>query len=234
MKIVPMKKYKTPAYPDLQTAANNPDLLKKLPSRWENSAAVKTAIAGLAAISLCGCSQRAGSVAPIFEHGAGTGSLGCVMVAPPVFMSEQEAMAVIRKEAAAAGITLDDTPDSSGLGAKLEASDEARKIAVVFISKDDARVTPDVSSVTSYNMKKRAELTAKKLEGNSGKYHVGVFYDPGADSDEYDKILNRYLSADDRSASMSQYEEEVKAYHEENLRAQVKDFIEWLRGEGII
>lgn len=37
-------------------------------------------------------------VAPIFEHGEGRGATGCVVVAPPVFLSEEEAWQVIDEE----------------------------------------------------------------------------------------------------------------------------------------
>jgi hypothetical protein len=46
------------------------------------------------------------AVAPIFEHGDGRGAVGCVVVSPPVFLSEQEALTVIREELARFGIEL--------------------------------------------------------------------------------------------------------------------------------
>ena len=36
------------------------------------------------------------SVTPIFEHGTGRGATGCIVVSSPVFLSEEEAMQVIR------------------------------------------------------------------------------------------------------------------------------------------
>ena len=45
-------------------------------------------------------------VAPIFEHGTGRGADGCVVVSPPVFLSEEEAVQVIREELAKQGIKL--------------------------------------------------------------------------------------------------------------------------------
>jgi len=56
-----------------------------------------------------GCGGAAGShplVAPIFEHGEGRGSMGCVVVSPPVFLSEEEALQVIKEELAKVGIQL--------------------------------------------------------------------------------------------------------------------------------
>jgi hypothetical protein len=45
-------------------------------------------------------------VAPIFKHGEGRGATGCVVIAPPVFLSEEEAMQIIREELAKHGVKL--------------------------------------------------------------------------------------------------------------------------------
>ncbi|PKM05554.1 MAG: hypothetical protein CVV17_03405 [Gammaproteobacteria bacterium HGW-Gammaproteobacteria-7] len=106
-------------------------------------------------------------VAPIFEHGEGRGATGCVVVSPPVFLSEEEAMAVVREELARAGVTLtraattlsdvvlpqrrtqyEQTPageyvrkteEIAGTGQALEvdAVDTAGRIAVEFVSEED-------------------------------------------------------------------------------------------------
>jgi hypothetical protein len=46
------------------------------------------------------------TVAPIFGHGEGRGSTGCIVVSPPVFLSEEEGMQIIREELAKHGIRL--------------------------------------------------------------------------------------------------------------------------------
>jgi hypothetical protein len=45
-------------------------------------------------------------VAPVFEFGEGRGAVGCVVVSPPAFLSEEEAMLVIKEELAKHGIHL--------------------------------------------------------------------------------------------------------------------------------
>ena len=45
-------------------------------------------------------------VAPIFQHGEGRGATGCIVMSPPVFLSEEEALQVIREEMAAKGVQL--------------------------------------------------------------------------------------------------------------------------------
>ena len=46
------------------------------------------------------------SVAPIFERGEGRGATGCIVVSPPVFLSEEEGVQILREELAKHGIHL--------------------------------------------------------------------------------------------------------------------------------
>lgn len=77
------------------------------PTRREFLAVSTLAAAGLAGGGLAFAEGTVGMVvAPIFEHGAGRGVAGCVVVSPPVFLSEEEALQVIREELGKHGITL--------------------------------------------------------------------------------------------------------------------------------
>ncbi len=46
------------------------------------------------------------AVAPIFEHGEGRGATGCIVITPPVFLSEEEGMQILREEFARHAIRL--------------------------------------------------------------------------------------------------------------------------------
>lgn len=46
------------------------------------------------------------SVAPIFEHGEGRGATGCVVIVPPAFLAEDEALQIVNEELAQHGIQL--------------------------------------------------------------------------------------------------------------------------------
>lgn len=46
------------------------------------------------------------TVAPVFAHGEGRGAVGCIVVSPPVFLSEEEGMQVLREELAKHGVEL--------------------------------------------------------------------------------------------------------------------------------
>lgn len=57
-------------------------------------------------IALAADEKQGISVAPVFEHGTGRGATGCVVVSPPVFLSEEEGMQIIREVLAEHGVTL--------------------------------------------------------------------------------------------------------------------------------
>jgi hypothetical protein len=46
------------------------------------------------------------SVAPIFEHGEGRGATGCIVIVPPVFLSEEESLQVVNEALAQHGVKL--------------------------------------------------------------------------------------------------------------------------------
>jgi hypothetical protein len=138
----------------------------KYPSRREFLAA-----ASAAAASLSGCGKDASAsavVAPIFAHGEGRGATGCIVVASPVFLSEEEALQVVREEFSRIGITLGEglplpevtveyeDPDArwfrnwgdNWLGeppatvsgsAELTAVDRQQRVGVTIVTSDDCR-----------------------------------------------------------------------------------------------
>lgn len=89
-----------------------PVQVSKTPS-YPTRREVLAGAATFALASFAGCWRVLGEtaegkaiVAPIFEHGTGRGAIGCVVMNPPVFLSEEEAMQVIREELAKYGIRL--------------------------------------------------------------------------------------------------------------------------------
>lgn len=163
------------------------------PTRREFLAA---AAAAAAAAGISGCSGDANVstvVAPIFVHGDGRGSAGCVVVAPPVFLSEEEALQVIREELAKVGVTLGegmpladvkveyedpesriafanddwlgDVPRSTVQPADLSALDRNRRVGVSYITtKDYDQYRGGVfSTVTSWNTRDLAQKVADSV-----------------------------------------------------------------------
>ena len=139
MTIEPVKNYKTPAYPTIERYVYSPqEFLRYAPHSWLGNAAVMTA---LLAFTVGGTNcvygqttkpdteqtdkkpikndqtqqeeqQQISFVAPVFVHGDGRGSFGCVVIAPPVILSEEEAMQIIKNEFAKHNIVVDSTKQS--------------------------------------------------------------------------------------------------------------------------
>ena len=180
---------------------------------------------------------------PIFAHGTGRGSYGCESVAPPVFLSEEEAMQVIAEECAAQGIdisgkkTISGTfPATSTLPEGISGSDsdktytgeltldgysEGLGIGVEFVSTDDIkdwRSNPrSISTVDEYDLKGTAQRLADCTD------NVAVFYDPTADD------YRAFTGSNEES-----YVESSKEKSLEELREQVRNFLQWLKGQGVI
>ena len=285
LKVKPVKKYANPKYPTIKDAQCAPLLLKKLPSRWEKNAKVIAAMGLLGAMTLTSCgilepknNDNAGTennnpvsenylnVAPLFIHGEGTGAMGCVMIVPAVFLSEQEAYAIILSETESAGLNLN-TKRHTGYTATqnesaeqwgkenkyalgdgnvgLDMYDIDKQIGVAYISMNAAekQYLPDkdgnqmMSSVTEYLPRELAELSVDDFAKQHGDITVGVFYDPGRDweNEEHQRILEEFNNSEkDWAEKEKQYEKDTKAVIEEDLREQVRDFIEWLQAQGII
>lgn len=162
---------------------------------------------------------------PLFEYGEGTGTIGCMSVAAPVFMSEDEAVAILKAAFAEAGLTLSQNagtleeayvpvtevyfttrergeieyPTEPG-ALRLDGWLEEQGLPVVFVSTKDVNdwqtKNPEfMSSVMEYNVRQTAQVLA---ESNPG---LVVFYDPLAQMD-YDAL---WLLEQEDGESESEY-----------------------------
>ncbi len=256
---IPVKSYSNPHYPTKQEVLLHPDVLRLTPVRWGAKPAVCLALMLSISTGLYGCNRpipgprsEGGPLAlaiPVFEHGNGHGSFGCVSVAPPVFLSEDEAAQAIRQEAEAMGVHFDGSlslegtfPATNLYGDKafaeatrtgtldLDGYDPALGIGFEFVSQNDVvawqQTGRQSSSVETYDMKG----TAKRLAGSVE--NVAVFYDPGQNWDEF--MQDRRDGISDFNTYYAQYSAEQKERMLDDLRAQVRDFLSWLAAQGVI
>lgn len=101
----PVKTYNFPSYPTKLDAIENEHLLEKCqPTRWKKVAVIASCSFFFFGVGLADSaskttekSPKMAVVAPLFEHGKGTGSFGCIVVAPPVYFSEEEGLKMIKK-----------------------------------------------------------------------------------------------------------------------------------------
>jgi hypothetical protein len=288
MDIKPVKDARHPKYP-LKEQCSEEFLKTCVPKRWAQSAAAKVALGTLAAMTLAGCGQGAEkgiiknfvndiagatitpatpegtvapatlNVAPLFVHGEGRGAFGCVMVAPPVFLSEYDALAVINEVAKEYGLKFssEDSPELSNVlqpvtdispqtdsdtpkntegnkitTLKTDFSDSEHGIAIEYVSVEDVKEwaeAPSGASVEEYNTKDAADQLSDALDSavsnDYSTFDVGVLYDP------CEQYRPENLSNEEE---WKQAETKVREMSEEQLKAQAKDFFEWLKSQGVI
>ncbi len=263
MRVQCIKNYKDPNYPDKGMIMKNPILLSTLPERWKTNRYATAALSTLLLFTLTACGskpqtgvpvEKTAAVAPIFQHGEGRGGFGCMSIAPPSFLSEEEAFQVIWEEADKMGISFEKNgkelsevrlPETKFyLGStedinttktgklELDGYDESKKIGFEFISKEDytawAKEQNMRSSVDDFDFLTTAQVLRDGLEGKTGESTIGVFYNTMVrpDKEEINKIMN--------NGNWEETEERFKNLAKEELRLQVKDFLEWLKAEGIM
>lgn len=261
-RISPVRIHPAPAYPQQPVIASDPALLARLPLRWQRSRRAASCAGLFALLTLTGCSMPVSQQTsqpspspsptpapfkvPFFVHGEGLGSFGCVMVAPPVYLTEDDAKEIVGQVAAGYGVSFSaakaiqgvDIPRTSlfydfnsplpsmpaALGTlDLDGYDNAKNIGYEYVSMEDVRawsVQGAVwSSVEDYRVKDTASLLHTGLQ--KADIPVAVFYDPMA---QYDWTQKDYAS----QAPL------VRMQSSALLRQQVVDFMEWLKSQGVI
>lgn len=260
MRLEPVRIYPQPKLPSRDAVDEQPDLLRLLPNRWQGNAAVVTALAACLALSTSSSDaakkpDTVARVAPIFVHGDGIGSFGCRVISPPVFLSEDEAVEVIRNEAKRAGITfaksgkilskveLPTAPREYGnkqparpvkaQSIALDGTDAKRNISFEYVSRDDLvewQGDPSknpASSVYSYNVGGAAKDLRAGIAKAKAVGSYAVFYDPVASIKDSRDPLAGWA---ERPGAATVGTEEAR----KDLREQVKDFIKWLKAQGVI
>lgn len=290
----PISRYDTPAYPTRLDVTTAPQLLAaQSPRGWLSNRELMALASALLAANLAGCDggtartsrgrlppDAAAVVAPVFEHGEGRGLTGCVALSPPVFLSEEEALTVIREALAAYGLQLTEREVEvkgvriprreetqaiewvSGTYARrmVEVPGEAQPlmadlfeprlgIAIEYVSETgccDLGGPCGRSFNTEYDFKEVAEFVVSHVEDAGHGVYFGIFYDPltelvfyppsfyqldlpvDVSNDHWEKMLEPW--------SMSWDREERHAAHVSTklLRLQVKDFVDWLKAQGVI
>ena len=255
--VAPLQAYRPPQYPTRQCVRSDPGLLEAVPARWKRSPALCAALALTVSAGIYGCAGRTGA-AMMFDSGAseviGEGVVWQGMVTPPAFLSEAEACQVIREEAIARGVDLGQgemlligdfpQPDvgssTSYSGARktwhglfrLDGYDERIGAGFEYVSKEDIdqwtqQAMGEEARVAKYRFHQTANrLTASMQEQMRSSWgHIGIFYDPGTTFVD---------SPNDGTWGEKAYQQAQREYKIEQLRQQVRDFLDWLAAEGII
>ena len=286
IKITPCRKRMSPGYPDQYSVQLAPLLLGNRPLRWNAVPVAGMVLSAVVMLGLAGCKDvpRGDSApvavadstptpapvatanltptpapvseTPLFEHGEGIGVYGCVAVSAPVFLSEDDAFAVIKDEFEKRNLSvregggtveniqipmvdLNGSTGGKNSGVSTQTGDlsfdfvvQDRNIAMEFVSYEDMhdwRVKKSTFTVSIYDYKTTAQaLNASLNDASLGNTHV-VFYDP------VETINMRQVNkADDWDSAYAQLEAEGVLRASDVLREQVRDFIDWLAAQGII
>ncbi len=192
-------------------------------------------------------------VAPIFAHGEGRGATGCVVVSPPVFLSEEEALSVIRQELARHGIQLSEySPDipevriprrkakwvrdgsghmvpkeievpGSAMSLELDAECLDGHVAVEFVSEEDYFSLGGIESGTSVQ-----DYDLKKVAGEVAQRIARDGKKRAYFGVFYDPV--RQVRRSELQGRGWRYAPPaLTAKSKGLLRKQVKDFVRWLR-----
>lgn len=270
--VEPVLSYPVPRYPTIDSVARTPArLLDFIPEAWKSNASALSALAAFVlaagraqaekptqtpvpAEDTAATAQRevpkasapAPSIAPVFIHGEGRGATGCVVISPPEFLSEAEALEVIWEELEREDLGFESRPVAVPVRAETPtahsaASRSARAKAsprrplffdaysprlecgvLVVGSWNYDELDPSsgerVSSVASYDTLGVAQDVTERL-GRESMANAGVFYDPLV------KMRMR-LQSHRRESGDAQ---DKPANAQDLLRAQVREFVDWAK-----
>jgi hypothetical protein len=279
MRMKPVRYYAPPAYPTRDYLVEHPELLRLVPERWRHNRIV-LAVLSAAAFMLTSCKEMAEAepggtpshVAPIFVHGAGRGSFGCVAMNPPVFLSEEEARQVIQEEAKKAGLDFAsdalkvndvDVPVTDRYGSDedrektdktatehkdkkrrtrtqdfvFDGYDKKHDVAYEFVSEGDfkqwERNDSGISTASDFDLKGASETLRSSLQEKRLRTTVAVFYEPGA-TPPWMKTPGAGPKNGDWKAFFEKEKAAARQIGREELRKQVRDFVQWLKAQGVI
>jgi hypothetical protein len=227
--LTPLKAYAAPDYPNRPEVDAHPELLRHLPRRWQGNAVLLAVLAGagLATVGI-GAAQAVekakivARLAPLFPISEGRPQLAG-KVAAPVLLTEADARAIILDEAKKAGVSF--VPDAlavervrlpknavqarrneemAQIDLTLDGTDAKRKISYEFVSEADVK-----------------GWSAQQFSGCTwGTREAAV-----ALRDGLAQKLPEGTTALFYDTGLGNADE---------LRLQVRDFIAWLKAEGVI
>jgi len=302
MKLEPVKKYRILKYPMKSEVIHNPAVLKDIPERWKGNISIGIALSSIITITLTGCGSGQGAtngisagdgnadpisssitdqgaqnkaqavVAPIFEHGNGRGSFGCMSIAPPSFLSEEEAFQAVQEEAVKYGIIFEKNshelkkvgipetkfylkPENDDAGYNEDAGEikstkngnlmldgysTDKRIGFEFVSSADYKeweVNQGTrSTVDDYDFLSTAKLLQKGIEDNKQDTNIGVFYNPMTPYEDIKPFLEvpEKKNGESQTVDFDMIQAKTNEMALEQLRLQVRDFLEWLKAQGVI
>lgn len=279
MKVKPIKSYKKPEYPNISEFSRDRSTISA-PKRWLKQSTIIALLVSQGFNSACnsvpepnsgryaimankaetnmdGASSKAPVfIAPIFEHGSGVGSYGCMVISPPIYISEADAKNIIYNELAANGIYLrwDSSPnhDIDIITTKRESKYDEKKnnyevnyvnftkkleidlyskilnLAVVYVSRDNYLNFADAVC------NRDDETSMGESEDYCGlAYKIRYYFTKDSSMNAvvfYDPIPSmRFKKVLSEKNNDMYIEEGTMQAGADSLRAQVRDYVKWLK-----
>jgi hypothetical protein len=203
-------------------------------------------------------------VAPVFAHGEGRGAVGCVVMSPPVFLSEEEALQIIREELTKSGLELSQSKlelkgvtiaPVSGEMVKTatgsydmrmiedkdktqpvtaDLADPQRHVAVEFVSAEDTNKLNNPYCGSTVGSYD-TRLVAQRIADKVKEKGQGVYF--GAFYDPVTIVSESDVARERKVSSGDAWKAAEKRRAEESktlLRQQVQDFVTWLKMQEVI
>jgi hypothetical protein len=178
-------------------------------------------------------------------------TLACVAVSPPVYVSEEEALQIIKEELGKQGLDLceeDVVLESVQIKGtyyesqmdwvtgvrkggfvekvkplQLDLKDPQRNVGIEYIARGDLSPLGGGRSTASHNPRAVAQYVSQEVENQGENIFFGALYDPQGQ-----------LPADMRYARTGEQRQRAEAECRRLIRLQVTSFVEWLKGQGVI
>jgi len=180
LSLSPLKKYAAPKYPNYLQTHSNPDLLKKLPSRWQRNAKVLACIGLTGTLSLTGCHEFLFGNSTCsncgFPHLGGSGGSPIYIV----YLTEQEARSVMREKWESLGFDFSSAPPdytvnvNGLLDVGIDYFNEEKNVGLSLVSRYESGWGWCYANGNKYS----AETAQQEFERLDNNIDVGVMYNP--------------------------------------------------------
>lgn len=263
MRVRPVRRAAEPRYPTRDALRDHPELLEFVPERWRHNGLVLAVLGGVVSLILACQAQAAGQQAaaapgatadevpvasrPVIDvvqvpmpafiglHtvpivSTSQGAFGCMAINPPMYLTEADARQVLQDEAKRAPWK----PTSGALTVRaVTYADVGKYPSCWYLNSRKQNPAPgsDVKGGAATGRQRELGCISGLIRGSEAA--VGVFYEPGVKATAWQppesgtKIKSG--AADSKAADRLDNSPES-----EQLRRQVRDFIQWLKAQGVI
>ena len=261
MRVRPVRRAAAPRYPTRDYLCEHPELLELVPERWRHNGLVLAVLGGVVSLILACQTQAAGQqaaaapgttvddlpiarqqVAEIPMSGVIKGTIvsggvsssraafGCMAINPPMYLTEADARQVVADELKKAPWR----PTSGTLTVRAVAyADVGKYPSCWYLDSRKQNSSPGSDENAGAVRGQQRELGCISSLIPSKAAAVGVFYEPGS-KEAAVKPQQPRTKIKNGVADSKAVDRLDNSRESEQLRLQVRDFIQWLKAQGVI